>query len=331
MIIAKYFAFIKQQYEIQHIAKKIQYFSTKNTTGQLSHSANPISENIAINEAQTRVNIKWKYLPLEKRDANQRLFNEVIKIPLIKYMIVNKGLNGYWTEYILNFHNILNFPVSPFEKKILEDLPLLKATQERDKIFQKVNQKLLKTGDSLAAIPCGLSRELLQLNYDNITGINLTAIDIDLEALTLSQSRANDILYKYNINGANINFITKLCDAWNLNYKKSFNLISSNGLTIYEKDDNKVSQLYARFYEALKPGGVLTTSFIASPNEWNMSKINMVALETQKILFTDIVEANFHVFRTTKSIITSLKSVGFKKTHIIPDSASIFPTVIATR
>lgn len=330
MIITKCFAFIKQQPQIQHIAKKIQYFST-NTTGQLSHATNPISENTAINEAQTRVNIKWKDLSPEARDSNQRLFYESIKSPLIRYMIVNKGLNGYWTEHVLNLQSLSHVSVSNFEKKILGELPLVKATQERDEIFHKVNQQLIKNGDSLAAIPCGLSRELLQLNYNNFSRINLTAIDIDPEALTLSQSRANDVLYKYNGNETNVSFITKLCDAWNLNYKKSFDLISSNGLTIYEKDDNKVLQLYIKFYEALKPEGVLTTSFIASPNEWNMSKINMAALETQKILFTDIIEANFHVFRTTRSIITSLKSAGFKKINVIPDSVLIFPTVVAIR
>lgn len=311
---------------------RLQEKQTSNSPGQLSHAINPISEKEAVDKARARVEIKWKNLPQAKYNAYQKLFEEAIKIPVVRYMIVNKGLNGYWTDYILN-HPITPKPVvNDLERRILEEFPLIKATQERDQIFQNVNQRSVKNGACLATIPCGLSREVLNLNYENITVIKLHSIDIDQESLILSQSKANDKLSKYNKNGnPSIEFTTELCDAWDLKHKESFDLVSSNGLIIYEQNDQKVLQLFIKFYEALKPGGMLTTSFMALPDEWNMTKIDKDTLETQKIIFKDIIEAQFQALRSTNHVITSLKQCGFKQIEIITDSASIFPTVIAYR
>lgn len=259
------------------------------------------------------------------------LVDELAEFDLGRFLILNRGIDGYWTEYILNHATMPKPVVNDLEKKILEEFPLVKATQERDQIFQRINQQSVKNGACIATIPSGLSREVLHLNYNNITKINLCSIDIDPQSLTLSQSRANDILSKYTKNGANISFTTELCDAWHLNYKESFDLISSNGLNIYEQSDQKVYNLFTKFYEALKPDGKLTTSFITPPNEWNVSKIDNKMLEVQKIIFVDIIAANFLVFRSTFSVIESLNQVGFKQIEIVPDSVSMFPTIIANK
>lgn len=50
-----------------------------------------------------------------------------------------------------------------------------------------------------------------------------------------------------------------------LDKRETFHLIASNGLNIYEPEDDRVIQLYRGFHDALKPGGVLITSALTPP------------------------------------------------------------------
>ena len=114
-------------------------------------------------------------------------------------------------------------------------------------------------------------------------------------------------------------------------------MISSNGLNIYEPDDQKVTQLYKAFYDALKPGGKLVTSFLTmSPQmsdqfEWNMSEINQDDLLLQKTIFADIIQSKWQCYRSTQKTQQQLESRGFKDIHFIYDRAKIFPTVVAVK
>ena len=113
------------------------------------------------------------------------------------------------------------------------------------------------------------------------------------------------------------------------------NLISSNGLNVYEPDDEKVIELYRQFYKALKPGGKLVTSLLTYPPavknqcEWDMSKINQNDLLLQKIIFVDISEAKWQSYRSSEQTNAQLKSAGFENIQFIYDDAKMFPTVIA--
>jgi len=124
-------------------------------------------------------------------------------------------------------------------------------------------------------------------------------------------------------------------DAWKMTFKNEFDLISSNGLNIYEPDDERVTQLYQAFYNALKPGGKLVTSFLTPPPtlsnscEWDMAAINQADLLKQKIIFVDILEAKWQCFRTSTQTQLRLESVGFEQIEFIYDKARLFPTVIA--
>ena len=124
-------------------------------------------------------------------------------------------------------------------------------------------------------------------------------------------------------------------DAWQLKQKNEFDLISSNGLNIYESDDNKVTALYAQFYQALKPGGKLVTSFLTPPPiltphcEWDMHQINQADLLLQKMIFADLIGAKWQCFRSSEQTKMQLTSVGFKNIEMIYDNAKIFPTVCA--
>ena len=170
--------------------------------------------------------------------------------------------------------------------------------------------------------------ELLYLNFENIDKIQLTGLDYDPNTLNDARSLATK---------QNRLPMIKLHqgDAWQMTFNNEFDLISSNGLNIYEPDDERVTQLYQRFYNALKPGGKLVTSFLTPPPnlsdscEWDMSAINHADLLKQKIIFVDILEAKWQCFRTSEQTQLQLESVGFERIEFIYDKAKLFPTVVA--
>ena len=118
-----------------------------------------------------------------------------------------------------------------------------------------------------------------------------------------------------------------------------FDLISSNGLNIYEPDDAKVTELYVQFYQALKQGGKLVTSFLTcrpsssspSPCEWDFLNINQKDLLLQKTLFMDVIDAKWQCFRSSEQTKKQLHEAGFRDIRFIYDMARMFPTAVAVK
>lgn len=275
------------------------------------------------------------YVRVEKQ---LELLNELSQFDLGRFLIQHGGLNGFWTHYILTYpqegkvidKNNRGEPLGRLEKTLLNDLPIVVATQERFKIFLKENQKAVKSGAKLASIPCGMLGELLYLDYKGITDIKLFGLDYD--SATLNDAKM--LALKLGLTNK-INLIKT--DAWQLNFINEFNLISSNGLNIYEPDDKKIVNLYKKFYQALVPGGKLVTSSITYPpsfpekTEWKTQKLDYDKILLQQIIFSDILNSKFFCFRTTKKTKQQLVDVGFKNIRFIEDNAKIFPTVVAEK
>ena len=252
-----------------------------------------------------------------------------------RFLLINQGINGYWTHYMLTYpwvkRDVQIMPTS-LEQFLLEKAPTILATQQRFEIFLRENQQEVINGAKLACIPSGMMGELLYLNFEAIDSIKLIGIDYDSNALEDAKSLAKqrDLLPVIELHQA---------DAWNMSFHNEFDLISSNGLTIYEPDDKKVTLLYQKFYHALKAGGKLVTSFLTPPPgfsdttecEWDMKAINQDDLIKQKIIFADVIEAKWQCFRTSAQTKDQLESVGFECIEFIYDSAKLFPTVIARK
>jgi len=127
-------------------------------------------------------------------------------------------------------------------------------------------------------------------------------------------------------------------DAFKMDSSNEFDLISSNGLNIYESDDKKVTKLYQNFYQALKPGGKLVTSFLTPPPgrdqvcDWDFDYINQEDLMLQKAIFADILQAKWQCFRTEEQTRLQLEEgAGFNNIKFKYDQARMFPTVIAIK
>ena len=269
----------------------------------------------------------------------QRLqfLQELSEFEFGRFLIINRGINGYWTHYMLTYpwfgkktgKNDQKEPIGNMEHFLLNS-PLLKATQQRFQIFLEQNQACVKDGATLASIPCGLLGELLYLDYDAIRDISLTGLDYDNDTLHDAKVLAD----KKNLS-AYIELIQT--DAWSMNINNQFDLLSSNGLNIYEPSDDKVTKLYQEFYAALKPGGKLVTSFVTPPPtmtnqcEWRLDKLNLDELLKQKAIFADTLQVKWQCYRSTDKTRKQLESVGFTDLTFIADDAHLFPTVVAIK
>jgi Methyltransferase domain. len=142
---------------------------------------------------------------------------------------------------------------TPKQLSIESALPLLLAE----------NQQHVKNGATLACIPCGSMKELLQLDYTDIDTIRLIGIDPDFDkikyAQALSESRQ---LCRYT------NLI--LADASELDFCNEFDLISCSTLDLIGTQQDKILTIYRLFYQALKPKGTL--AIVATSNTQELLK-----------------------------------------------------------
>lgn len=283
---------------------------------------------------------------IKKQDNNSsftiaeklEILNQIANFDFGQYLLQNQGINGYWTHYMLTHpwygrktgKNNRGASLTKIEDFILNHSPTILATQQRFEIFLKENQKQVKNAAKLACIPSGMMGELLYLDFKDIDNIHLIGIDYDTHTL----QDANMLAEQQTLSQF-IQLIQQ--DAWNLHVQDEFDLISSNGLNIYEPNDDKVTELYRQFYKALKRGGKLVTSFLTYPPvltnqcEWDMTKINQSNLLLQKTIFVDIIEAKFQCYRSSAQTKQQLELVGFQDIQFIYDEAKMFPTVVAYR
>ncbi len=268
-----------------------------------------------------------------------QILEELSKFNFGKFLIINNGINGYWTRYMvlhpqegrLSGVNDAKKRFSKFENWLLDRCPIILATQERFFNFQRLLQSYVQDNVKLASLPCGLMDDLLGLNFRGINNFTLVGIDLDENSL------------KYANENAKHNHLEKHChfeqrDAWQLEYTNEFDVITSNGLNFYEPNDEKVTSLYHEFYQALKTGGKFISSFLTPPpnkeniSPWDMTQINKEDLKIQKILLSDILKVRWqNAYRTEEQTLRQLTKVGFKDVLFIYDRQKMFPTFIASK
>ncbi|OZH53831.1 hypothetical protein AFK68_15025 [Hydrocoleum sp. CS-953] len=266
------------------------------------------------------------------------LLNELAAFPLGKFWLHNRGLNGYWTDYVIEHQyrgkvggiDTQVRSLTELEKFILERSPRVLAAQQRDINFSKISKNYLQEGLVFASLPSGIMRDLLKLDFTGVENFRLVGIDIDSESLELAKKLAEE----YGLSDK-VEFHQE--DAWNLSFQDEFKLLNSHGLNIFEPDDDKLTKLYQQFFKALIPGGILVTSFFTPPpnidpnSEWDMSYINSEDLLLSEIIFFDVLDVKFTAFRSSSTTKLQLQTVGFDDIEFIWDNARIFPTVVARK
>ncbi|KVL13694.1 SAM-dependent methyltransferase [Burkholderia sp. MSMB1826] len=260
------------------------------------------------------------------------LANELSSFPLGKFLLEHRGLNAYWTHRLVTFqtNEATSTPMSALESRIFNALPAVLATRERFGIFRRTLQALLAPGMRLASIPCGVMGELLLLDYTGLDDIEIVGVDLDQDALDCAAMLAEE-------QGLAARVSLRRRDAWSVGVQADFDILTSNGLNIYEPDDGRVVALYRSFLDTLKPGGTLVTSFLTPPptlspeSPWDMENIDREVLAIQHLLFVRIIEAQWNAFRTHAQTRSQLSDAGFVDIEFIDDRACLFPTVVARK
>ncbi len=293
------------------------------TNDLITHQKTPQVFDVSAALARLRMQANLA-LPLEEEET---LLQQLTEFKLGHFLLTNRGLNGYWIAYAI-LHGIQKSDLSSLEHWFLHKAPIVKSTQERYQIFKTQLQKHVTNDVKMASIPCGLMDDLLCLNYSDVQGTEITGIDLDEESLHLAFENSKE----YNVK--NIQFMNR--DAWNLRITNEYDLITSNGLNIYEPDDGKVIDLYKEFYAALKVGGTLITSFLTpSPlmsAESTWKNFDMADIMKQKAILIDIVQVVWQqAYRTEAQTRQQLEAAGFTVQEVIYDSQGMFPTVLARK
>ncbi|STX30201.1 Exported protein [Legionella beliardensis] len=303
--------------------------------GLISHNEATSSLKDAASQARERI-LQAGDQPHATVAAQLDLLEALQEFDFGRFLLQNQGINGYWTHYMLTHpmvgrqtgKNNQGQPFTSLEKFLLDEAPTMLATQQRFNIFLQESQEMVKEGAVLASIPCGLLAELLYLDFSQVSHCRLIGIDFDQQTLKDAETIATE---------KKLTQFTKYHqeNAWSLKAVAEYDLITSNGLTIYEPDDEQVAKLYKLFYQALKPGGKLVTSFLTPPPgltaecEWNMAALNKEHLLLQQTLFANIINAKFRCFRSSDLTKQLLMQTGFHNIKFIYDKAHLFPTVVA--
>lgn len=260
----------------------------------------------------------------EKLSSLLALLTELSTFELGRFLIQNKSLSGYWTWYVINDYK--NHAInSPLEKFFVEKVPVVIATQDRFAIFQSLLKKYIKSNNIVCSIPCGMMADLLTLNLaPTITNVRFIGIDLDDNVFSLATVLATklNIPQQYEFQQKN---------AWELNVKNVFDIITSNGLNIYEKDDNRVVALYRNMHSALKEQGYLICSALTPPSEWEMGQINQQDLATAATLMKTVLNTSWANFRESEKTRAQLRDAGFNNIEIVWDKQKMFPTFLAQR
>eukprot|EP00808_Paulinella_micropora_P008805 g33422.t1 len=257
-----------------------------------------------------------------------------------RFMLVNRGWNGFYTHYALTHPwqrrksgvGLDGKPLSKWERFFLDECPLVRATQERFEHFLRENQKAVVPGARLVCVPSGMLGELLYLDFSKLSPkdqVSLVGSDLDRVTFRDAANLAAEIKLPPQVH---VSF--QQCDAWKLSQslgQGQFDLLSSNGLAIYEPDDQKVCALYGEFYKALKPGGVLVTSFFTTEEEWDKSQVDSEALRKQRIMLGDVLGVGFLNLRSESVTREQLAQVGFTDVRLLNDRAHIMPTIVARK
>nr|WP_241025598.1 class I SAM-dependent methyltransferase [Burkholderia sp. Ac-20384] len=271
-------------------------------------------------------------VPVAARDEQLGLVDQLAAFELGRFLLVNHGLDAAWTHRLVTYEpgSAASGTLSELEYVVFEELPAVLATRERFNIFRRELQARLTPDSVLASVPCGWMGDLLTLDYRACAEVKLIGVDLDPAALEGAQKLAARC-------GVSQPIALYRANAWGLKLSEPVDLLTSNGLNIYEPDSERVTLLYRNFFASLKPGGYLVTSFLTPPpslssdSSWNMATIDHTLLALQQVLFTQVIEAKWSTFRTHAQTSAQLESAGFENIIFFDDRFGMFPTVVAQK
>ncbi|MEE3653037.1 MULTISPECIES: SAM-dependent methyltransferase [unclassified Brenneria] len=310
------------------MSKPDQPIDTDPRSSLLSHrNTSSDDHNGRIASAKNRIRQSGD-LPGATVDQQLAMLDELASFELGRFLLEHHGLNAHWTHRLVTYRSGEVRFANQLEELIYEKLPSVLATRERFAIFQQQLQTLLRPGITMASVPCGFMGDLLLIDYTHHHDISLIGVDLDNQALAGARSLAEQ-------QGLEKRLSLYCHDAWSLDLGPQVDVLTSNGLNIYEPNDDRVTALYRAFFDGLIPGGTLVTSFLTPPpalsadSPWREADPALLAL--QHLLFSRIFSAKWTSFRTHAQTQSQLETAGFSDIQFINDRMHMFPTVIARK
>lgn len=255
-----------------------------------------------------------------------KLLDDLADFELGRFMIKHKSLSGYWTYYvIMGFKN--HQITSTLEEFLVTQSPAFLSTQKRFTIFQTLLSDSIQSNSVVCSVPCGMMADLLTLKLPKeVEEVRFVGIDLDGAVFDLAKALAQ----QFNVRN-HFEFFKR--DAWKIGeeFKEKFNVITSNGLNIYESDNSKVVALYQGMYNALQDNGYLICSALTPPSTWFMEQIDQKHLATAVAIMNTILKATWSNFRTWELTWEQLHMAGFENVEVHWDPAHIFPTFRAQK
>lgn len=297
----------------------------------LSHAAADGDAEALLRAAEARLRAAGD-LPGAPVDRQVDVLHALHGFELGRFLLRHRGLNADWTHRLVTYRpGTLPRDPASLEWNVFETLPAVLATRERFGIFQRETQALLRPGIAMASVPCGWMGDLLLLDYRDCAGdFSLHGIDLDPQAIEGARQLAQAHSLAPHVS-------LRQEDAWHGSLHEAVDVLTSNGLNIYEPDDARVVELYRAFFRALRPGGTLITSFLTPPpmldpaSSWRMAEVDPQLLALQHLLFTRVIDAKWSALRTHEQTRAQLENAGFADLRFVDDRLGMFPTVVARR
>lgn len=181
-----------------------------------------------------------------------------------RFFLVNKGMNGYWTNALATFKCDSNIGNAMENHKYANESEELLAQWfseirgEQELLLRDAIRPLLKPGFVVASVPSGLMSEVL-MAAEHFEGVQLYAIDIDKANFEHIREKYGDRLVGNEFHPIEMNALT-------LDIESKFDLITCVGFSMYVKQD-LMFEFISRIHRALKPGGRLLFTFFPDPSE----------------------------------------------------------------
>ena len=263
-----------------------------------------------VQSSMTKARSRWSSKGLDA-DTCARLesrLNELAATPIGRFILVNGGWNGYWTNYLAEIGcDLIQNKAKPLqftnetEEYILSEYAEVRG--EHELMLRKIIGPIMKPGAVVASVPCGLMSEVLMAT-DHFEGIQLYAIDIDKENFDLIREKYGDRL-------AGNEFHPLEMDALTLDFDCKFDLITCVGFVVYIKQEN-FPDFLSRIHRAIKPGGRLLLSF--RPDDSERSKLfpfHTTRMEAIDREFLMCVEKRNTILSATSNMLRHFSHAGF--------------------
>ena len=144
---------------------------------------------INIEEMIEKIKNKKNLYSSEEETIN--MLHQLNEFDLGRFLLNNRGLNGYWISYII-LRGFNNKQAHPLEKWLIHRSPTILATRERFYIFQDRAKSIVESKPNsrqinVASIPCGLLDDLLTIDFNTKSKINITGIDLDNISISMAK------------------------------------------------------------------------------------------------------------------------------------------------